>query len=110
MPVISPDVLRDTFVIWMYVTVTMLDSVHSGTTTAAQILNDLESGKHIKAGDATNQKTVTEAVQAVQASFNSLSGAKTALKTLDVISTGWAGGGSHPKLSELDAIYISPRS
>jgi hypothetical protein len=30
-----------------------VDSVHSGTTTAAQILSALETGKHIKTGDVT---------------------------------------------------------
>jgi hypothetical protein len=110
MPPIPPDVLRDTFFIWMYVTVTVLENVKAGKTTAAQILQGLEQGKHIKTGDATNRQTVVEAVQAVNTSYNQLFGAKTALKTLTVISTDWAGGGPHPPLGELDSVYIPARS
>lgn len=103
-------VLRDTLVIWMYVTLTKLEDVAKGTTTADRIIQDLEQGKHIKAGDTTNQNSVREAVQAVSAFGSELSGAKAAITTLKVISDGWAGGGLHPTLNELDAVYIAPRA
>jgi hypothetical protein len=107
---IPPDVLRDTLVIWMYVTLTKLEDVAKGTTTADQIIQDLEQGKHIKAGDTTNQDSARQAFQAVSAFEGELRGARAALATVKVISAGWAGGGQHPKLNELDAVYIAPRS
>src|SRR5580704_1834537 len=103
---IPPDVLRDTLVIWMYVTLTKLEDVIGKTTNADKIIQDLENGKHIKAGDAKNQDSVRQAVQAVSAFQDELRGAKSALATVKVISDGWAGGGQHPKLDELDAVYI----
>lgn len=107
MQAIPTDVLRDTFFIWMYVTITNLDDVKSGTLTSASILKDLEAGKHIKVGNSTNKATVEQSVAAVMATYSGLSSTRQALQSLTVLSP-WAGGGKHPKVQELDAVYVAP--
>lgn len=110
MPDAPPDMLRDTLFIWIYVTTTRFDDVKSGATDAPQLLKTLEQGKHIKVGDSQNQQTVQEAVLAVGRFPAELGKVNAALKSLSALSSPWSGGGQHPKLSELDPIYIAPRS
>jgi hypothetical protein len=105
----TPDVLRDTLFIWMYVTITRFDDVVKGVP-APTLLNDLEQGKHIKVGDPQNKKTVDEAVLAVGSFPNEIPKVNKALKSLSAVAGAWGGSGQHPKLTELDSVYISPRA
>jgi hypothetical protein len=111
MPDVPKDILRDTLFIWMYITMTRFDDVQNGAT-SDQLLQDLEQNTpkpHIKAADPQNQRTAQEAVKLAKTFAAQISAANDALGSLTVLKAPWTGGGQHPKLSELDSIYIAPR-
>lgn len=108
MATVDKNVLRDTFVIWFYASITSYDDVVNGTKTPGQLLSELEQADCIKSGDEDNRQSMEEIVTAIQANSGEFQVVRQGLTQLTAVG-GWGGSGPHPGRSELKSVFISPR-
>lgn len=118
---IPPDILRDTFVIWIYATVSRLPDILTDAQTSQspieqlrdqwrdELLSQLMHDGSITPHNPANKHTMQEAVQAVLVHGDELSQASCSLKGLTALSGApWSGQGPHPSGAELQSMFIAP--
>jgi hypothetical protein len=108
MPDVPSDKLRDTFFIWIYATTTAYSDIRTGKLSSANLLTQLETGGHIKAGQTDNGDTADHVCKAIRANPNEFLKIKTSLKNTPILLAAWGGGESHPHLQELDSVFVAP--